>query len=1061
MRLYVRSLQSQLILLIIVVALPALIFLIIESIDHRRVAIDSALKQAVTTIDALSADQLEVIENTKTFLQRLSSFPIIIDPEPLTCNIFLAHTLKLYTHYVNLGVSRVDGELLCNGRPFDEAANVTDRTYIQRALATRSFSIGNYQINRITGVTSIDFAYPVIDPNSNEITGIAVADVSLSWWGKRLAGSHLPRHAVAYITDHKNTIIATYPNDINQLGSLIKSPQDTSLSKSSAQYRAGKVVTAKDGSRSIVVSRQLSTANTSHNITITVGIPFDTELSAIHWRLIKAGTLQLFFIILILIIATWAIRRSVLDPLNDLLESTKNLELGNTVIMPSQQGATELVELGQRFFSMATVRLNAEQQLKDSQVSLKQSENALLRHIENTPLGYIAWDRDFNCTEWNKSSEKIFGYTAKEAIGRHASELIIAPRLRDRINSYYASLIKRRGGIHKTTDNTTQDGRTIICEWSNTPIVGIDGQFYGVASLVQDVTTRKQLEEKQTLAASVFSHAREGIFITDAAGIIIDVNEAFIGITGYRREEVIGYNPRVFKSNEQPAEFFSQMWDSLADKSHWHGEIWNRRKNGEIYPLLLTISAVYGDGNRLKNYVASFSDISLLKRNQQQLEQIAHYDTLTNLPNRMLLADRLEQTIVRSKRLKKSLAVAFLDLDGFKAINDAHGHSVGDELLVTLALRMREALREGDTLSRFGGDEFVVLLDGFDNPEDYDTILRCLLNAAAQPVAINDTILKVSASIGVTLFPADNSDADQLIRHADRAMYVAKEKGKNCYQLFDIASDGAMKSHRESLQQITSAFGNREFVLYYQPKVNMKTGAIIGAEALIRWQHPKRGLLSPIDFLPVIEDHVISIDIGAWVIDTALSQIAQWQAQGINISVSVNVSALQLQQKDFASTLANLLAAHPDVKPSALQLEVLETSALGDLMDVSEVMHKCLTLGVSFAIDDFGTGYSSLTYLRRLPAHLIKIDQTFIRDMLDDPDDFAIVTGVIALAKSFEREVIAEGVETIAHGTALVELGCHLAQGYGIAEPMPADKMPRWATNWQPDSAWLANTYTE
>ena len=1058
MRRFFQSLQSRLILLIILVALPGLVALILETITERKNAINLALQQAVRTVEILSADQASVIEDTQVFLQRLSTFPAVIDPESSVCSLFLADTLKLNSHYINLGAPRANGDLLCNAKPLNKHINVADRPYIQHALASRDFSIGQYQVDRAAGVTSINFAYPVINPNSDEVVALAVAVVSLDWWSRRLSDFRLPENSVAYITDHNGDIIAAFPAGSNHLDSFIKNREEALLQDKSTTSQAADIIEGTDGSLRIVVSRALDSTDAAFNTTISVGIPFDAELAAINSRSLKAGALQFVFFLLMLLIALWAIRRSVLNPLNGLLESTKNLELGKGVDKLPPQGSSELVELGQRFFSMATVRLNAEQQLKDSQSSLKESENALTRHIQNTPLGYISWDHDFNCTGWNKSAEKIFGYTADEAIGHHASELIIAPELRDRINSVYSSLIKRKGGIRKTSDNTTKDDRSIICEWSNTPIVALDGTFSGIASLVQDVTERKQLEEKQSLAASVFSHAREGIFITDTAGLIIDVNEAFINVTGYQRDEVLGNNSKIFQSERQSPEFYIQMWNSLIDAGHWHGEIWNKRKNGEVYPLLLTISAVYEDGGHLKNYVSLFTDITLIKKNQRQLEQVAHYDVLTNLPNRVLLADRLSQSITRSKRLRKPLAVAFLDLDGFKAINDMHGHNIGDELLIALSLRMKKTLRDSDTLSRFGGDEFVVVLDGLDKVHDYEPMLTRLLKAASEPVTIEDSVLKVSASIGVTIFPQDGSDADQLIRHADQAMYAAKEKGKNCYHLFDIASDDAMKIHRESLQQITNAFEHREFVLHYQPKVNMKTGVVIGAEALIRWQHPERGLLSPVDFLPVIEGHIISIDIGEWVIDSALTQIAMWQALGLNITVSVNIDALQLQQKDFANCLTRLLANHPDVDPSSLQLEVLETSALGDVMDVSDIMHSCVELGVSFAIDDFGTGYSSLTYLRRLPASLIKIDQTFIRDMLDDPNDFAIVAGVIGLAKSFNRDVIAEGVETIDHGTALIKLGCDLAQGYGIARPMPADQIAAWAVSWKPDAAWLVKT---
>jgi EAL domain-containing protein (putative c-di-GMP-specific phosphodiesterase class I) len=317
-------------------------------------------------------------------------------------------------------------------------------------------------------------------------------------------------------------------------------------------------------------------------------------------------------------------------------------------------------------------------------------------------------------------------------------------------------------------------------------------------------------------------------------------------------------------------------------------------------------------------------------------------------------------------------------------------------------------------------------------------------------------VLNVSASIGFTLYPQDCVDADQLMRHADHAMYVAKQSGKNRYHLFDTVQDDAVKVQRESLEAIRSALDNHQFVLYYQPKVNMKTGTVTGVEALIRWQHPERGLLSPIEFLPTIENNPMSIEVGEWVIDTALTQISQWQKMGLNlpISTSVNIAAVQLQQPDFTEKLAFLLASHPDVKPHYLELEVLETSALDDVQYVSEIMHGCIALGVQFSLDDFGTGYSSLTYLRRLPAKLIKIDQSFVRDMLDDADDLAIVEGVVALAKSFKRDVIAEGVETIEHGAALLQLGCELAQGYGIARPMPASDVPAWVRDWKPDISW-------
>ena len=574
--------------------------------------------------------------------------------------------------------------------------------------------------------------------------------------------------------------------------------------------------------------------------------------------------------------------------------------------------------------------------------------------------------------------------------------------------------------------------------------------------LEQQIEERTRTQSQLELAASVFSHAREGILITDNQGNIVEVNAMFTQITGYSREEAIGRNPRILlSSGRHEKAFFAARAQALQKHGHWVGEVWNRRKNGEDFAEMLTVSVVRDPAGAVLNYVALFTDITPLKKHQDELEHIAHYDALTGMPNRVLLADRLQQAMLQSQRRNSALAVAYLDLDGFKPVNDQHGHEVGDQLLVTLSQRMKASLRESDTLARIGGDEFVALLVDIGERRDCELLLSRLLQAAATPVRVDGALLQLSASIGVTLYPQDNADADQLVRHADQAMYLAKQAGKNRFHLFDVAQDAAIQSQRESLEHIRVALDRQEFVLYYQPKVNMRTGAIIGAEALIRWQHPERGLLAPAAFLPVIEGQPISIEIGEWVIQTALAQMALWRGAGLDIGVSVNIGALQLQQPGFVARLGTLLAAHPTVPAQSLELEILETSALEDMAQISEVMHACQAIGVRFALDDFGTGYSSLTYLKRLPAELLKIDQSFVRDMLTDVDDLAIVKGVIGLASAFRRSVIAEGVETVAHGQTLLALGCDLAQGYGIARPMPAADLPGWARQWRPDVCWM------
>ena len=693
---------------------------------------------------------------------------------------------------------------------------------------------------------------------------------------------------------------------------------------------------------------------------------------------------------------------------------------------------------------------------KRSEAMLAGSEARLRTIFGILPVGIALLDREGHILECNAASERMLGLSRAEHLARKLDDGEIEIYRPDGMLmplDEYASVRALAEG-HPIQDVTIEVRSGSGSIWLNVSATPLDHPRYGVVMAYVDITQARQAETRLQLAASVFTHAREGITITDADANILDVNEAFTEITGYAREEVLGRNPRILNSGCQTADHYADMWRTLLEQGHWYGEVWNRRKSGEIYPEMLNISAVRDAAGKVRHYVGLFTDITQIKSHQQQLEHIAHYDVLTNLPNRLLFAEHLHQAMAQAARRDGQLAVVYLDLDGFKAINDQHGHSMGDHLLVVLAHRMRGVLREGDILARLGGDEFAAVLVDLNTAADSQPVLARMLRAAADPVEIDDVVLRVSASIGYTLYPRDSADADQLLRHADQAMYAAKQLGKNCSCLFDVAQDVAMQSQRETVEHIRRAFDKGEFILYYQPRVNMKTGRIVGAEALIRWNHPQRGLLLPGEFLPVVENRPLGVMIGNWVIREALAQMECWRAQGLDIPVSVNVASRQMQHADFVSGLRESLAMHPGVPASCLELEVLETSLLDDLMHAREIMNACRELGVRFALDDFGTGYSSLTYLRRLPADVLKIDQSFVRDMLDDPEDLAIVQGVLSLTKAFRREVVAEGVETMAHGELLILTGCEHAQGYGIARPMPAEELPAWVRSWRPDPSW-------
>lgn len=568
---------------------------------------------------------------------------------------------------------------------------------------------------------------------------------------------------------------------------------------------------------------------------------------------------------------------------------------------------------------------------------------------------------------------------------------------------------------------------------------------------------RWQQRQHTRLAASVFTHAQEAIFITDLNGSILSVNEAFCSITGYNAEEVLGKNPSVLSSGRQSTAFYAEMWRALGASGHWVGEIWNRRKSGEVFAELINITAVPDESGKPVNYVAMFQDISQQKSHDVQLKKIAHFDVLTGLPNRVLLVDRMQQALSQVQRRGNLMGVVFIDIDHFKYINDSYGLPMGDQLLTALAQRLRDSLRDGDTLARLGGDEFVAVLVDLPDVHECEIVLERLLAAASQPIVLSGQAMQVSASVGAALYPQDGTQADTLLRHADQAMYQAKLGGKNRYQLFDVAQDISIRKRGEGRTRIARGLVQGEFVLHFQPKVHLRQGLVVGAEALVRWQDPRRGLLAPGLFFPDIEGHVLSAQLGDWVLSTALAQMDEWQRAGIHMPLSVNISAYHLQRPHFAQRLTELLRAHPNVAPSDLELEIWETSALEDISLVSNIMRECLALGVNFALDDFGTGYASLTYLRRLPASVLKIDQRFIRDMLSSKDDLSIVQAVIGLAKSFGRSVIAEGVETRAQGDQLQRLGCDNIQGYGVARPMPAKLLPGWAVAWQAEPRWTSS----
>ncbi|WP_019581701.1 MULTISPECIES: phosphodiesterase DibA [Pseudomonas] len=544
--------------------------------------------------------------------------------------------------------------------------------------------------------------------------------------------------------------------------------------------------------------------------------------------------------------------------------------------------------------------------------------------------------------------------------------------------------------------------------------------------------------ERLRQAAAVFDCTREGVLVTNSNGLIVHVNRAFMEITGYQCEEVLGQRPSMFKSGHHPPGFYQAMFATLESLGEWSGEIWNRRKSGEIYPQWQTIRLVHDDQGRLSQYVAVFSDISAIKNSEHELTHLAHHDPLTNLPNRLLFTDRAGQAVASAQAHKRGCALLMIDLDHFKLINDSLGHSVGDQLLKGVAERLNTLFGPGITLARLSGDEFALLAENCPQPGHAAALAQQVVDGLKEPFQIDGHSLFINASVGISLFPSDALSAEQLLRNADSALFKAKSAGRDGYALYTEELTAHAQQRVEIAFELRRALEQQELRVYYQPVHDLKTSRLIGVEALVRWEHPQRGLVSPAEFIPIAERTGLIAEIDAWVMRQACQQMCQWQAGGVVLSfVAVNVSSRLFARRELYQQVAQVLH-DTGLDPAYLELEVTESAVMEDPEVALEQMHRLRELGVRLAIDDFGTGYSSLLRLKRLPVQKLKIDQGFVAGLPGDEDDAAIARVIVALAQSMGMQVHAEGIEQVEQAAFLLEHDCDLGQGYWFGRPVPA-----------------------
>jgi len=989
--------------LLILLCLPSLALILFHLLGERSDILKAYEQQARALASQISQLQRADLDATRRLLSQLAKHDDLLKANNGQCSNLLTHASLITPNIANIGLINLNGDVLCTVKNTDQSINIKDRRYFQSALETQQFAIGQFQVDRSINRLTINFAMPVLDHNGNLIHILAVAKL-LEQWSQSLNQLTLPANSKAIITDADHNIVANYPFDYAQLGLPANEYWPNIQLQGVVQFEVS------TGERRIYLQQHILENNSNSQLTLHLSIPFEHAITTANRKVSLMFAMFIAALLLIFWQAKKQLNTVLLQPLKSLQDAIDAFAKGNKTRFQQSTLSPEFINIASNFENMATQRLTAKNALAH-----KHAELACL--LQALPDTYLRIDKKGKVL----ASNVTFSTQPKHILDllpqRSCDQLLKTLQnhsLSD--TNQFEFTIQVDGNPH------TFEARTNLLDTHQQAII-----------LLRDITARKQQEEAMKLAAMVYKNSSEGMTITDANGIIVDVNPSFEKVTGYSKAEVLGKNTALLGSGKHNKQFYEDMWQQIQSKGEWQGEIINKRKNGELFTEWLTINSVYdGVGNPYRR-VAIFTDISEKKRQDELIWHRTHFDQLTELANRLELKRHLKQQLSEGN----TLAILLLDLDHFKDINDSLGHYHGDKLLREVANRLNQLTGKCSLISRIGGDEFVLVISENVQHEHLMQVCEQVLTLLKPAIYLDKEACHISASVGIATAPKDGNSSGLLLKAADQAMYLAKQQGRNGFAFFNAHMRKAAEQRMQLLKDLRIAIQKQQFEMYFQPIVEMSSHKAVKAEALIRWQHPDKGIISPSLFIPLAEETQLILEIGEFIFASACRTQKKLISAEQQVQLSINVSPVQFSSKH--SRLVDWKTHLDELSLNAEQfvIEITEGLMMNAQQRTQSRLNQLSKQGFALALDDFGTGYSSLAYLKQMDTDFIKIDKRFVDGIAENPDDLVLCEAMIMMAHQLGLKVIAEGIETEAQHQQLLAAGCDFGQGYYYAKPMP------------------------